>query len=236
MSTDKAPPIQSTPMTSPDETAQAFRVLSAEGVQGTSPKDVSYYMRSPRAAVANIEQMLRSGSDPTVDPDRARILAVLRPHVRWLDANPAEDPQMADARQLPTSVIKEALRERRAAEEQLRADEKKARQHSRKKKAGYWKPLTGEDKQAILAAVETTKGVPFRDTPGRKATYPSLNKAKTNYVDVPVVVLADYKGGHIVRLTESTSTILPPDWPLTFVTDEEWAHALADFESAQEVA
>jgi hypothetical protein len=143
---------------------------------------------------------------------------------------------MAAARGLPTAVLEEVLRERRAAEEQLRADEKKARQHNRNKKAGYWKPLTDEDKQAILAATEKVKGVPFRDTPGRKATYPSLNKAKNDYLDMPVVVLADYKGGHITRLTESTSTILPAKWPLTFVTDEEWARALADFESAQEVA
>lgn len=208
-------------MTTPAETEAALRALrftdTAHGDR-LPEGDVVHYLRFARESVAQIEKAMHDNWHPEMNSNREQILAVLRPHVRWLDANPAEDPQIKDARFLPTSVLKEVLRERKAAE-------RKARRLARKKRDGHL-PLTEEDKQAMRGAAERLKDVPFAETPGRKATYPSRNG--NNFVDVPVVVLDNVNGQHLARLRGGAITMLPADWPLDFVDDETWARALAN--------
>lgn len=228
MATKKAPET----MTSPEETERALRALRfTETRHGDrlSDHEVANYLKFTRELTDKIEQLIRDNRLPEMNGNREQILAVLRPHVRWLDANPAKDPQIKDARALPTSVLAEVLRERKEAE-------RKARRKARSDHYKQGEPFTDEDRAAICAAWERVKGVPFKDTPGRKATYPRLSQDKTRVVDVPVVVLEKHPRGHITRLDEKYSTILPANWPLDFVDDATWNKALADLKPATEAA
>ena len=102
-------------MTSPEETKaalQALRFTEARNGDRLQDHDVAHYLRSTRQAVTMIEGAIRENWHPEMNGNREQLLAVLRPHVAWLDANPAADPQIKDARALPTSVLAEVLRER----------------------------------------------------------------------------------------------------------------------------
>lgn len=103
-------------MTNPEETEAALRALRFDGLpdgeERLSDSELLFCYWQPRQTVAMTE---RGAAADLASPWRERgeqILAVLRPFVRWLDANPAKDPHIADARALPTSVLAEALRER----------------------------------------------------------------------------------------------------------------------------
>lgn len=219
-------------MTSPAETEAALRALRLTKVHiggvreglatWTSDRvpehDVEHYLKFTRCSVAQIEEAEREKWHPELSGHRAQILSVLRPLVAWLDANPAEDPQIKDARLLPTSVLKEVLRERKEAD-------RKAKRHARNKRDGYLVPLTDGDKQAMIAAADRVRGVPFAETPGRKATYPTRKGA--DFVDAPVVILGEHNGQHLARLATEAITLLPADWPLDFVDDPTWIRALA---------
>lgn len=138
-----------------------------------------------------------------------------------LDMTPDEtQAALADARRLPTAVLEQVLRERKAAA-------KKTRKFARDRRDGYLVALTEDDKQAILDAWDRVKETPFRDTRGRRATYPRLNHDKSAIVDVPVVVLGEHNGQYITRLSQTATTLLPADWPIEFVNDDEWLSALA---------
>ena len=102
-------------MTTPEETEAALRALRFIEVRNgdrLQDHDVAHYLRSTRQAVTMIEGAIRENWHPEMNGNREQLLAVLRPHVAWLDANPAADPQIKDARALPTSVLAEVLRER----------------------------------------------------------------------------------------------------------------------------
>jgi hypothetical protein len=86
-------------------------------------------------------------------------------------------------------------------------------------------PLTDSDKQAMCDAAERLQGVPFAETPGRKATYPTCKG--TDFIDVPVIIIGAHNGQHLARLAPAVFTLLPADWPLDFVDDAAWNRALA---------
>lgn len=219
-------------MTSPTETEAALRDLRFTKVHiggvrdglatwtsdRVPERDVEHYLKLTRHSVAQIEEAERKKWHPELSGHRAQILSVLRPLVAWLDANPAEDPQIKDARILPTSVLKEVLRERKEAE-------RKAQRHARNKRDGYLVPLSDGDKRAMIEAAARVRGVPFAETPGRKATYPTHREG--NFVDAPVVILGEHNGQHLARLATEAITLLPADWPLDFVDDATWSRALA---------
>lgn len=126
--------------------------------------------------------------------------------------------QIEAARTLPTAALEYVIRERKEAA-------RKARRHARNKRDGYLVPLTDADKRAMIDAAERVKGIPFAETPGRKATYPT--RKGSDFADAPVVILGEHNGQHLARLSTEAITLLPADWPLDFCDDAEWHQALA---------
>lgn len=100
----------------PTETETALRALRFTDTRygDRMPEhDVTHYLKHTRRSVMQIEEAIRDNWHPEMNGNREQVLAVLLPHVAWLDAHPEVDPAMAEARKLPTSVLRAALKERR---------------------------------------------------------------------------------------------------------------------------
>ncbi len=132
----------------------------------------------------------------------------------------ASPEELTAARALSTAALETVLSERKQ-------DAKKARKRERDIRDGNIVILTEENRQTMRAAGERMEGVDFADTPGRKAVYPVVNKAKTEIVMVPVVVLDMHGERYLARTRDKMITLLPANWPLDFVDDATWTQALA---------